>query len=250
LPSSGWERADPSDLRGYGKYVLPDPKEDKSLGVVYVKRRFGRRARNVESSRKAIITRYGKDRVMKRAGLMFVMVAVMVAVSAGVAVAAVKFGTDGRDFLRGTGDPDVLYGEGGSDVLVGKGDDDVLYGGDGRDYAVGGKATIEANLRGPSGEDKIFGGDGPDCVFGGTEDDILYGGDGSDLIGLFCIEFISDTGNDIMYGGSGRDFIIAVDRNRKPERDIVSCGSGTDDVFADRLDRISDDCENVSMGGF
>lgn len=173
----------------------------------------------------------------------------MLVLSAGVAVAAVKFGTEGRDFIRGTNEPDVLHGKGGIDVLVGKGDDDVLYGGDGGDAAVGGRATIEGNLRGPSGEDRIFGGNGADCVFGGTEDDILYDGDGRDLMGLFCIEFIFDTGNDIMYGGGGNDDIVGLDRNGRPERDIISCG-GRDRVFADRLDKIADDCERVSIGGF
>jgi len=109
---------------------------------------------------------------------------------------------------------------------------------------VGGSATIEGNLSGPSGEDKLFGGNGPDCVFGGTGDDILHGGDGSDLIGLFCIEFISDTGNDIIYGGNDNDIIMGFDRNARPERDIISCG-GRDEVYADRLDRIADDCEKV-----
>ena len=108
--------------------------------------------------------------------------------------------------------------------------------------------TIEGNLSAPSGEDKILGGDGPDCVFGGTGDDTLYGGDGSDLIGLFCIEFISDTGNDVMYGDRSIDFIISVDRNGRPERDVVFCGSGRDEVFADRLDRIAGGCEKVSRG--
>lgn len=45
----------------------------------------------------------------------------MVALSAGVAPAAVKFGTDGQDFLIGTSNSDVLYGKGGIDFLGGRG---------------------------------------------------------------------------------------------------------------------------------
>lgn len=56
----------------------------------------------------------------------------------GVAFAAVKFGTDGRDVLIGTKGEDVLYGRGGSYVLAGRGSDDALHGGDGPDYMHGG----------------------------------------------------------------------------------------------------------------
>lgn len=99
---------------------------------------------------------------------------------------------------------------------------------------VGGSANIEGNLGGPRGGDKLVGGNGPDCVFGGTGGDILHGGDGCDLIGLFCSEFILDTGNHIIAG---------FNRNARLERNIISCDG--DRVHADRLDRIADDCEKV-----
>jgi len=173
------------------------------------------------------------------------MVAVMLVLSAGVAVAAVKFGTEGRDIIKGTNAPDVIFGEGGVDTLAGRKDDDTIYGGEGRDDLYGGSFLFREIFDGrrlvQDGNDTLFGGDGPDCVFGGTGHDILHGGDGRDLIGLFCFEFIFDTGNDTMLGGADADEIISFDR----ERDIVVCGSGRDEVFADRLDRIAEDCERV-----
>ena len=48
-----------------------------------------------------------------------------------------------------------------------------------------------------------------------------------------------------MYGDSGNDIIVSVDRNNRPEKDTVFCGSGRDEVYADRLDRIADDCEKI-----
>ncbi|MBA3430313.1 MAG: hypothetical protein H0U16_02375 [Actinobacteria bacterium] len=182
---------------------------------------------------------------MKRTGLMLVIMAVMVVLSAGVAVAAVKFGTEGRDIIKGTNAPDVIFGEGGVDTLAGRKDDDTIHGGEGRDDLYGGSflfgEIFEDRRLVQDGNDKLFGGDGPDCVFGGTGDDVLYGGNGSDLIGFFCFEFIIDTGNDTMLGGDGADEIISIDR----KRDIVVCGSGRDVVYANRLDRIAGDCERV-----
>jgi hypothetical protein len=42
-------------------------------------------------------------------------------------------------------------------------------------------------------------------------------------------------------GGSGRDTISARDRTR----DRINCGSGRDRVTADRIDRVSRNCERV-----
>ena len=70
--------------------------------------------------------------------MVLVMVVVAFVVGSGVALAAVKFGTDGRDFLRGTNSADQLFGKGGGDFLAGKRQHDVLYGGDGYDLIHGG----------------------------------------------------------------------------------------------------------------
>ena len=168
------------------------------------------------------------------------MMAVALVVGSGVALAAVKFGTDGRDVLIGTNSADQMFGKGGSDFLAGKKQDDVLYGGDGNDFMHGGAVGWEMA---PDGEDKLFGGKGSDCMFGGSEDDVLVGGSGNDDMGHYCYEFIMDTGNDILYGGSGNDDIIAVEapfsQPNLQERDIVYCGFGTDTVYYQKgVDRI------------
>jgi hypothetical protein len=66
------------------------------------------------------------------------------------------------------------------------------------------------------------------------------GGDGTDTLWEFPF---GETSKDIYSGGDGND-IFAVN-NRRPSKDIVSCGSGFDRVSADRIDVVSDDCERV-----
>ncbi len=48
-----------------------------------------------------------------------------------------------------------------------------------------------------------------------------------------------------MYGGDGRDEIFT----RDGWRDSVDCGSGRDEVRADRRDFVSRDCERVFRSG-
>jgi Ca2+-binding RTX toxin-like protein len=71
---------------------------------------------------------------VRRVGLVLVMMALTLIAGSGVAVAAVTFGTDGRDFLVGTNGADQFFGNGGGDGLVGRADDDVLFGGPGNDF--------------------------------------------------------------------------------------------------------------------
>ncbi len=168
---------------------------------------------------------------MRRASLMLVVAMMALALSAGVAGAAVKFGTEGRDFLRGTNEPDVLYGKGGPDGLVGRKANDVLHGGDGPDFVLG-----------SGGDDVMHGSDGRDFVFGGGDDDIMHGGNGRDFIGLGP-QLELDGGSDTMYGGNGNDEFVSVEF--RPRRDLVFCGGGRDRAFVDDLDLVGDDCERV-----
>jgi Ca2+-binding RTX toxin-like protein len=85
-------------------------------------------------------------------------------------------------------------------------------------------------IRGLGGSDEISGALGADLVYGGT------GGD--NLIGT-----ASDTSVDRFYGGSGGD--IFQPRNVPAVKDMVSCGPGTDTVYADQADVVGDDCERV-----
>jgi Ca2+-binding RTX toxin-like protein len=157
---------------------------------------------------------------VRRVGLVLLMMAVALIVGSGVAVAAVKFGTDGADFLMGTKEDDVLYGRGGSDLMDGRGGNDALYGGAGNDEVIS---------------------------FPG--DDILFGGRGNDFV-------IEGKGNNILFGGGGNDFFQAttIDPDRPgsedttpKKRDLVFCGSGRDTVVMDPggIDFAASDCERV-----
>jgi Ca2+-binding RTX toxin-like protein len=176
---------------------------------------------------------------MRPVSFVLVMMVALV-LGSGVALAAVKFGTEGRDVMKGTDDKDVFYGRGGDDALAGRGEDDVLYGEDGNDFLYGGSFGWGIVS---DGEDKLFGGNDSECMFGGSEDDVLHGGPGNDDMGHYCYEFIMDTGNDVFYGGSGNDDIMAVEapfsQPDLQERDIVFCGPGKDTVyFARGVDRV------------
>lgn len=162
----------------------------------------------------------GKERRVRRVILLVTVMAVVLVVGSGVALAAVKFGTNGQDFLMGTNGEDVIYGRGGVDFIDGRGGDDVLYGGDGSDEVVS---------------------------FPGN--DILYGGNGNDQV-------IEGKGNNKLFGGSGNDFFqaTAIDPDRPgsekrtpKKKDLVFCGSGRDTVVVDPggIDFVASDCERV-----
>ena len=188
---------------------------------------------------------------MNRVVLLLAAIGVALALGSGVALAAVKIGTEGHDVLKGTRGEDVIHGRGGWDAISGMGDDDVLYGDDGSDSIHGGSFDLDEIFDGrrmvPDGEDTIFGGDGRDCVWGGSEDDVLHGGAGSDFVGTYCLDFVMDTGEDTMYAGSGNDHVMAVEAPERfkklQESDIVYCGPGKDTVYYQKgVDRIFD-CE-------
>jgi len=148
------------------------------------------------------------------------MMVMALVVSSGVALAAVKFGTNGSDVLIGTKVDDVLYGKGSTDFIDGRGGNDVLYGGAGSDEVIS---------------------------FPG--DDILFGGRGNDFV-------IEGKGNNTLFGGGGNDFFqaTAIDPDRPgsvnttpKKRDLVFCGSGRDTVVVDPggIDFVASDCERV-----
>lgn len=69
-------------------------------------------------------------------------------------------GDEGRDFLVGGGENNLILAEAGNDTLSGLDGNDELYG--------------------QAGNDKLYGGDGNDIIVGGQGDDLLDGGYGSD----------------------------------------------------------------------
>jgi Ca2+-binding RTX toxin-like protein len=173
---------------------------------------------------------------MRRTVLLVVVMAAVLVMASGVALAVNKIGTNGPDTLRGTDGADNLVGLGGNDVLLGLGGSDNLLGGDGKDAVLGG------NERRPAGGDKnLVGGDGNDFVGGGKGADNMVGGDGNDLLvdnGLR--EFSKDT----LSGGSGND-VIDVFHKPAEVKDVVVCGPGFDRVISDRADLVAPDCEKV-----
>ncbi len=73
----------------------------------------------------------------------------------------------------------------------------------------------------------------------GRGKDAVYGGGGADdLIG-----YGGDTSMDRFSGGGGNDTVQS--RDVPAAKDIVSCGAGTDKVYAAKADVISGDCERV-----
>lgn len=93
---------------------------------------------------------------MTKALKVMVAVALMLALSSGIAAAATLGGTDGGDEIQGTKGADGVKGLAGDDILDGRGGGDALFGNGGRDLVTGG-----------SGDDRIVGGAGNDH-FGST----------------------------------------------------------------------------------
>jgi Ca2+-binding RTX toxin-like protein len=96
-------------------------------------------------------------------------------------------------------------------------------------------------INGTSNAEEIRGLGGSDEISDGLGADLVYGGMGGDnLIGT-----TSDTSEDRFYGGSGED--IFQPRNVPAVKDMVSCGPGTDNVYADKADVVVGDCEQVQI---
>jgi hypothetical protein len=92
----------------------------------------------------------------------------------------------------------------------------------------------------------VLGGPGRDRLsmhsFGGN---VLDGGSGDDVISSEGPNSTTPTGGrDTVLGGDGNDEI----HTRDDKSDVVSCGSGLDEVTADELDEIGSDCEKVDRG--
>jgi Tol biopolymer transport system component len=129
--------------------------------------------------------------------------------------------------IDGTDGPDILHG-GFSQVVLGLGGDDTLYADD-TGYSFEGDT-----LYGGPGKDTLVGGSARDTLSGGPGDDTLSGGPSADIL-------IGGPGRDRISGGGGKDTIGA----RDGERDRISCGRGSDIVYADRVDVVGADCEAV-----
>ncbi len=193
---------------------------------------------------------------MRRLVLLLTVMAAALVVASGLALAVNKLGTNGPDTLKGTNGDDNLLGRGGNDTLFSLGGDDTLVGGEGKDNVLGG------NERRPKGGDKVLdGGSGNDGVLGGTGSDNLTGGSGNDFVygSLGSDNIMGEEGTDVLFdggwreaskdnlsGGPGNDWVFTF--NDPAFGDVVTCGSGFDQVAADRKDVVADDCEEVAFG--
>jgi Ca2+-binding RTX toxin-like protein len=149
---------------------------------------------------------------MRRTAMILAVVALMVTFSSGVALASYQdsiTGTDHTDILSGTRQSEQISGLGGGDQINGGGGTDLVRGGPGRD-----------ELSDGLGRDAVYGGAGVDNLIG-------YG----------------DTSVDHFYAGGGDDTVQS--RDVPAVKDVVSCGAGTDTVYADEADVVSSDCETV-----
>lgn len=151
--------------------------------------------------------------------LILVLTATMTAVllASGLAVAATLTGTDGGDQIRGTDGVDEIQGKGGNDTLEGLAGNDRVVGGADNDDLYGGDAAGTAL----AGEDVVIGEHGNDKLYGGPAADELRGSAGNDTVFSGEVPFV---------------------------RDVVDCGDGTDEAWADPLDSVANNCEKVYIG--
>lgn len=146
------------------------------------------------------------------------------------------FGTDFADAISATDHAGarILAGA-GDDVLVGGRSQDLLDGGAGWD-TVDYSGRIEGVTISATG-DPISGAPGENDTVT-SENEVLLGGSGADLI------HGGDGASDLR-GGDGDDRIEDVD-DSGPDR--ITCGTGKDNVLADRVDAVAADCERWENG--
>ena len=124
---------------------------------------------------------------MRRVVQLAMLMGLMLALSAGVAYAAVIqcdgglcLGTPEDEIITGTNLADQIFGKGGDDTIYGLGQTDTLVGGGGNDTLYGGPGHDV--LRGSSGDDDLYG--GPDETRGPRLTDEYFCGAGIDTVHL------------------------------------------------------------------
>jgi Ca2+-binding RTX toxin-like protein len=129
--------------------------------------------RNIEVSRAVVEAgRRSEEDRMRRIATGVALGALMLVLAAGVALAVLEVGNNGRNTLVGTtgnnDGQDTLFGLGADDKLVGKSAADQLVGGSGPDL-----------LEGNDGNDTLVGGGGRDRIFTGGGFDLVFAFDGN-----------------------------------------------------------------------
>jgi hypothetical protein len=201
---------------------------------------------------------------MKKAMILFAVLATAMVVASGVALAATIqcpnrqdgtcIGTPNDDRITGTPDPDFIRARGGDDVVSARGGEGGDFGGD---FSIGGAG--EDRVRGKGGPDQVIGGSisgdfaTGDLKFADNSDDVVRGGDGDDLT---VAGGFGRGGKDRLYGEKGNDMMLAAQRDFPFEGDvrvnkeIVNCGPGEDTAYYDRgVDEVKDNCE-TKVNGF
>ena len=118
-----------------------------------------------------------------------------------------------------------VEGNNANDTLTGTNQADTIH-------SCGGQDVVWAL----SGRDQVRGGSNADQLYGQRYGDTLFGGKGQDRL----------------YGGYGDDHLVGRDLNSSGigQRDVLDCGPGYDTFAADYEDRVLDNCEEGSVGGF
>jgi Ca2+-binding RTX toxin-like protein len=161
----------------------------------------------------------------------------------------------GLSFTMGGGADDGRPGESDNIVNVERlmlSESPRYVGSEGNDFVKVAQSTNAGSLAGLGGDDDLSGADGMetidggagnDRVVGGFNDDVLTGGPGRDqIIGDLPT---GDCGPLWCKYPFGNDTINAQDG----EVDTISCGWGTDTVYADAADVVDKDCETVTRAG-
>ena len=99
---------------------------------------------------------------MRRMVMILAAGALLLTLTASIALAATRYGTGGNDVLTGTAYADQMHGYAGDDLMYGLQGDDLMYGGRGVDAVYG--RDGDDNLYGRSGHDRLHGEAGNDYV--------------------------------------------------------------------------------------
>jgi Ca2+-binding RTX toxin-like protein len=94
-------------------------------------------------------------------------------------------------------------------------------------------------LSGDAGNDTLVGNDGNDSLLGGIGDDSILGGDGNDTL-------LGGTGSDSLLGDAGNDTYII---DTTTQTIIEALDAGTDSVIATVTWTLSNNLENLTLGG-
>jgi Ca2+-binding RTX toxin-like protein len=109
----------------------------------------------------------------------------------------------------------------------------------------GGPGNDLIPLIGTAGDDHVAGGEGDDTIQAGAGDDVVEGSPGNDHL-------YGEEGKDTISGGPGNDTIVSSEvgiesatKSNGAKADTVECGTGADAVYADALDAVAADCDEL-----